>query len=84
MKALIQDPAVPHVEGTPPTLIEKEYESFYVDARAVADSTRLPEFFHLNDVIIKACNPDCAQRYASAAELHQALLEVQKLLQRQS
>ena len=35
MKALIQDPAVPRVEGTPPTLIEKDYESFYVDARAV-------------------------------------------------
>lgn len=35
VKALIQDPAVPRIEGTPPTLIEKEYESFYVDARAV-------------------------------------------------
>jgi len=32
--ALIQDPSVPRVEGQPPKLIEKEYESFYVDARA--------------------------------------------------
>ena len=35
VKALIQDPNVPRVEGQPPSLIEKEYESFYVDARAV-------------------------------------------------
>lgn len=34
MKARIQDPAVPQVEVTPPTLIEKEYVSFYVDARS--------------------------------------------------
>jgi hypothetical protein len=32
--ALIQDPSVPRVEGQPPKLIEKAYESFYVDARA--------------------------------------------------
>ncbi len=59
--------------------------SFFPEiSTTLAGSTRLPEFFHLNDVIIKACNPDCAQRYASAAELHQALLEVQKLLQGES
>jgi integrase len=34
VKALIQDPSVARVEGTTPMLIEKEYESFYVDARA--------------------------------------------------
>jgi hypothetical protein len=34
VRALIQDPNVPRVEGQPPTLIEKDYESFYVDARA--------------------------------------------------
>ncbi|MDB6068060.1 MAG: putative Site-specific recombinase XerC [Pedosphaera sp.] len=35
MKALIQDPTVPRVEGTPPAFIEKEHDSFYVDARVV-------------------------------------------------
>ena len=34
VKALIQDPSVPRVEGQPPKLIEKEYESFYVDVRS--------------------------------------------------
>jgi hypothetical protein len=34
VKALIQDPNVARVEGTTPKLIEREYESFYVDARA--------------------------------------------------
>ena len=33
VKALVQDPSVPRKEGDPPTLIEKVYESFYVDAR---------------------------------------------------
>ena len=47
----------------------------------LADSTTLPEFFRLNAVILKACNPDCAQRYASAAEMHSALQEVLKALE---
>jgi len=38
------------------------------------------DFLPLNTVILKACQPDPAQRYASAAEMHQALLEIQKTL----
>jgi CHASE2 domain-containing sensor protein len=37
-------------------------------------------FFPLNSVILKACDPDCAQRYASAAEMHSALLQVRDSL----
>jgi CHASE2 domain-containing sensor protein len=36
------------------------------------------EFFALNGVILRACHPDCAKRYKSAAEMHQALLELEK------
>jgi serine/threonine protein kinase len=37
-------------------------------------------FFPLNSVILRACEPDCAQRFASAAEFHAALLKVQETL----
>jgi CHASE2 domain-containing sensor protein len=39
------------------------------------------DFFPLNTVILKACQPDPAQRYASAAEMHRALLEARKMLE---
>ena len=39
------------------------------------------DFFPLNTVILKACQPDPAQRYASAAEMHQALQVAQKTLE---
>ena len=39
------------------------------------------DFFPLNTVILKACQPDPAQRYASAAEMHRALLEARKVLE---
>jgi len=42
--------------------------------------TEREEFIRLNAVILKACQPDRAQRYASAAQLHADLLEVQKEL----
>jgi len=35
------------------------------------------DFLPLNTVILKACQPDPAQRYASAAEMHRALQEIQ-------
>jgi CHASE2 domain-containing sensor protein len=55
--------------------------SFFPEiSTTLADSTGLPEFFRLNEVILKACNPDCSQRYASAAEMYNALQEVQKAL----
>ena len=38
------------------------------------------DFLPLNTVILKACQPDPAQRYASAAEMHRALQETQKTL----
>jgi CHASE2 domain-containing sensor protein len=39
------------------------------------------DFLPLNTVILKACQPDPAQRYASAAEMHRALQEAQKTLE---
>jgi CHASE2 domain-containing sensor protein len=39
------------------------------------------DFFPLNTVILKACQPDPAQRYASAAEMHRSLLEARKALE---
>lgn len=38
------------------------------------------DFFPLNKVILTACEPDCAKRYKTAAEMHQALVEVEKRL----
>jgi CHASE2 domain-containing sensor protein len=38
-------------------------------------------FFPLNTVILKACQPEPAQRYASAAEMHLALQVAQKTLE---
>jgi serine/threonine protein kinase len=38
------------------------------------------DFFRLNGIILKACHPDCPQRYFSAAEMRAALLEAQKAL----
>jgi len=38
------------------------------------------DFFPLNTVILKACQPDPTQRYASAAEMHRALQQAQKAL----
>ena len=35
------------------------------------------EFLPLNQVILQACEPDLAKRYASAAEMRRALLEIQ-------
>ena len=39
------------------------------------------DFFPLNTVILKACQPEPAQRYASAAEMHLALQVAQKTLE---
>ena len=38
------------------------------------------DFFLLNKVILTACEPDCAKRYKSAAEMHQALMELEKAM----
>ncbi len=39
------------------------------------------DFFPLNAVILKACQPDPAQRYASAAEMHLALQAARKMIE---
>jgi CHASE2 domain-containing sensor protein len=39
------------------------------------------DFLPLNTVILKACQPDPAQRYATAAEMHQALQAARKTLE---
>jgi serine/threonine protein kinase len=41
------------------------------------------EFLWLNPVILRACQPDLSQRYSSAAEMHAALVEVQRTLERE-
>ena len=43
-----------------------------------------PEFMRLNSVILKACEPDIARRFASAAEFCAALVELQKLCEKSS
>jgi len=35
----------------------------------------------LNDIITRACHPDCGQRYAAAAELQAALQKAHKTLE---
>ena len=40
------------------------------------------EFFPLNAIVLKACQPDLAQRYTSAVEMHRALQEALEVLER--
>lgn len=47
----------------------------------LVERTGQAEFIRLNAIILQACQPDCAQRYAAAAEMHAALLGVQKGLE---
>jgi CHASE2 domain-containing sensor protein len=49
---------------------------------SLIEATGQENFLRLNPVILKACNPNRAQRYASAGEMRTALLEVQKALER--
>lgn len=49
----------------------------------LVEQTEPEHFMRLNAVILKACQPDLAQRYASARELQTALLQVQKGLERE-
>jgi hypothetical protein len=41
-----------------------------------------PEFMRLNEIICKACQPAVSQRYASAAEMLEALRAAQRELNR--
>ena len=48
----------------------------------LADSAGdVADFFQLNPIILKACQRDCAQRYASAKEMHRALQEAEEALE---
>jgi hypothetical protein len=83
VKALIQDPNVPRVEGQPAKLIEKEYESFYVDARAAGRgrirATSVPDAKLKGLPVAKEIaaegaaaielSPDERRSYVSAAEI---------------
>jgi serine/threonine protein kinase len=51
-------------------------------ATTLVDRTGRIDFIQLNAVILKACQPDPARRYTSAAEMHAALQEVQKAMER--
>jgi CHASE2 domain-containing sensor protein len=46
----------------------------------LVDRTTGDNFIRLNEVIVRACQPDCTQRYASATELRGALEETGKAL----
>ena len=46
-------------------------------AALLADTVYATRFMRLNPILLKACAPDRDQRYASAAEMHSALKEVQ-------
>jgi CHASE2 domain-containing sensor protein len=50
-------------------------------ATTLAGQTDPADFFLLNTVILKACQPDPTKRYASAAEMRCALQEAQKALE---
>ncbi len=47
----------------------------------IAESIEAEEFFVVNTIILKACQPDPAQRYASALEMHRALQGAQEALE---
>jgi serine/threonine protein kinase len=44
------------------------------------ESTGQADFMLLNPIIVKACQPDLAERYSSAAEMRKALLDVKMAL----
>jgi serine/threonine protein kinase len=47
----------------------------------LAENVESVEFFTLNAIILKACQPDPAERYASALEMHRALQGAQKAIE---
>ena len=50
-------------------------------ATTLVDSAKPADFMRLNAVILRACQPDRSQRYASAKEVADALREVQAALE---
>lgn len=49
-------------------------------ATSLVDPSKATNFFPLNTIILKACHPNCAERYASAAEMRRELLATQAAL----
>jgi CHASE2 domain-containing sensor protein len=47
-------------------------------ATTLVDAREPLDFFPLNNIILKACRPNPLERYASAAEMRDALLQLQK------
>jgi CHASE2 domain-containing sensor protein len=47
----------------------------------LAENMEAEDFFSVNTIILKACQPDLAQRYASALEMRRDLQNAQKALQ---
>ena len=48
-------------------------------ATSLVENKDPADFFPLNTIILKACQPDAAERYGSAAEMRRALQQLQKL-----
>lgn len=48
-------------------------------ATSLVDAGKPADFFPLNRIILKACRPEPSERYASAAEMRGALLEIQDI-----
>lgn len=56
--------------------------SFPEIASTLVEETGPRCFLALNDVIVKACDPDCRKRYLSAAALHRDLVALQAEIER--
>jgi hypothetical protein len=54
--------------------------SYFPQISASLAANALPDFLPLNDVILRACEPRSAERYASAAQMRDALLEAELML----
>ena len=50
-------------------------------ATTLVEGSEPADFFPLNTVILKACQPDPAQRFTSAAEMHRALQQARRALE---
>ena len=48
---------------------------------SLAETADPQEFFAINTIILKACQPDLTQRYTSALEMHRALEDARRVLE---
>ena len=49
-------------------------------SETLVDATDSADFIRLNAIILKACQPDRARRYASAADMAEALRNAEELM----